>query len=580
MVLLPLAEIVARGVFHTGVRGSTPLVQHLTLWVAFLGSALAARENRLLSFGTKELLQRTRWSRPVQIAASTYSALISGLLFRAGIEFFLLEKDAGTMVTIGVPVWVAQLVIPVAFLLIGLRLAWFADPGKVGKLIALAGLIGGMVLSQYYEVLDGAPGWPVALAVLLATMAGSPIFAILGGMGALFFMLEGVQPAAVLAEAYRMSVSPTLPAIPLFTLVGFFLAESGASTRLLRFFRAFVGWFPGGTAVVTTVLCAFFTVVTGGSGVTILALGGLLLPALLKDGYRERFSVGLLTGAGSLGLLFPPALPLILYGIVAQISIQELFIAGLVPGIVLVVLVAAWGVREGIRAKVPRQRFKPAEARAAAWEAKWELLLPVVALGAIFSGYATLVEAATVTVAYAFVVTVFIHRDVSLTRDVPRILVQCLAVIGGVLLILASAMGFSSWLVDAEIPSMLLDWVMENIHSPWVFLLVLNLFLLAVGAFLDIFSATVVTVPLIVPMAEAFGINPIHLGIIFVANLELGYLTPPVGLNLFFASYRFDKPLLSVYRSTLPILLILGVGVLIITYAPPLFALLRGTAAP
>ncbi len=408
----------------------------------------------------------------------------------------------------------------------------------------------------------------IVTLVLIATLLGSPIFAALGGIAALLFMAEGVPPVAVLIETYSLSVNPTLAAIPHFTLVGFLLAEGKASSRLLNLFRAFGGWVPGGTAVVCAFVCAFFTIFTGGSGVTILALGALLFQVLREDRYNERFSLGLLTASGSLGLLLPPALPLILYGIVASVPIEDLFIGGIIPGILLVSLVAGWGVREGIKSGVQRRPFEPREAARALWEAKWELFLPIVVLFVIFRGIATLVEAAALAALYAFVVQCFVHRDVSLGSDLARVFRQCLVLIGGVLLILGMAMGFSSYMVDAMIPSRALEWVQSNIDSRIVFLLCLNLFLLLVGAVMDIFSATVVIVPLIVPLGAAFGVHPIHLGIIFVANLELGYLTPPVGLNLFLASYRFDRPLLDLYRAAVPFLLILGVGVLLITYIP------------
>jgi C4-dicarboxylate transporter, DctM subunit len=333
-------------------------------------------------------------------------------------------------------------------------------------------------------------------------------------------------------------------------------------------FRGLVGWLPGGTAVVTALLCAFFTVFTGGSGVTILALGGLLFVALEADGYRERFSLGLLTASGSLGLLFPPALPLILYGIVAQVPIENLFLGGILPGILLVGLIALWGLREGVRSKARRQAFSGREALAAIWHGKWELAIPVLVLVAIFSGIATLVEAAALTALYAFVAQVFIHRELSLRRDLPRVMSECVVLVGGVLIILGVAMSLSSYMVDAQIPMRILGWAKLHISSPLVFLLGLNLFLLVVGCLMDIFSAIAVVVPLIVPLGEAFGIDPIHLGIIFIANLELGYLTPPVGLNLFLASYRFERPLLVIWRSVLPPLAILAAGVLLITYVP------------
>ena len=370
------------------------------------------------------------------------------------------------------------------------------------------------------------------------------------------------------AATYELVVSPTLPAIPLFTLAGFLLAEGRCSERLLGVFRAWFGWVPGGTAVVCVLVCAFFTAFTGGSGVTILALGGLLYPALLKDGFRKEFSVGVLTASGSLGLLFPPALPLILYGIVAQVPVPDLFLGGILPGFLLVGLVVVWSLREGWVRRAPKASFRWSEAGRALWEAKYELMVPVVAIVSLFSGLATVVESAAVTSLYCLFVQVVVHRDLRLIRDVPGVLVKCLSLLGGVLIILGVAMGLTSWLVDAQVPASLLDWAQEHISSKLVFLLVLNLFLLLVGCLMDIFSATVVVVPLIVPLAAAFGVDPVHLGIIFIANLELGYLTPPVGLNLFLSSYRFERALLDVYRDVFPMLVLRAAGVLLVTYAP------------
>jgi tripartite ATP-independent transporter DctM subunit len=381
-------------------------------------------------------------------------------------------------------------------------------------------------------------------------------------------MADGVTPATVLIETYSLSVSPTLPAIPLFTLAGFILAEGQASTRMLRVFRAWFGWIPGGTAVVCAILCTFFTAFTGGSGVTILAVGGVLFPALLKEGYRDRFSLGLLTTSGSLGLLLPPSLPLILYAVVAQIPIQDLFIGGLLPGILLTAMIAAWGVREGLTTGTARHPFRAREAAAAVWEAKWELAMPFVVIVSMFSGIATAVEAAALTACYALLIQTVIHRDLNIRRDLLRVFVECVLVIGGVLVILGVAVGLTNYLVGVQLPAKLVEWVRAHIESRLAFLLALNLFLLVVGWLIEIFAAIVVVVPLIVPLGAAFGIHPVHLGIIFVANLELGFLTPLVGINIFLASYRFKRPVLEVVRATLPFMAILGIGVLVITYVP------------
>jgi tripartite ATP-independent transporter DctM subunit len=372
----------------------------------------------------------------------------------------------------------------------------------------------------------------------------------------------------ILIKTYALAVSPTLPAIPLFTLAGFLLAEGKSSERLLRVFRAWFGWIPGGTAVVCALLCSFFTVFTGGSGVTILALGGLLYPALLKEGYRDRFSLGLLTASGSLGLLLPPALPLIVYAVVAQRPIEDMFLGGVLPGVLLTSMIAGWGVREGIVSGAGRTPFRGGEALASLWEAKWELSMPIVVLGSIFSGYATPVESSALTAFYALVVQTLIHRDLSFGKELLRVFVDCIAIVGGVFVILGVAVGLTDYMVGAQIPARLLEWTQTYVHSKFVFLVGLNAFLLIVGCLMDIFSAIVVVVPLILPLADVYQISYVHLGVIFIANLELGYLHPPLGLNLLLASYRFKKPVLEVTWATLPMLGILAIGVLLITYVP------------
>jgi len=570
MATIPILEIFLRRLFGMGIPAAIPIVQHLTLWVGFLGAALAARRDRLLAIATTSFLPETGWLRDLcRVAACAFTAATCAALAKASLALLLIERGAGTEIGAGIPTWVGMLVLPVSFAAIALRQVWAA--GKQTwwlRLLVAPSLAVGWWLAASYAVLEESAFLPWLLLIVACTVAGAPIFAALGAAAAVLFAIEGVAPAAIPVETYSLSVSPMLPALPLFTLTGFLLAEGRSSERLLEVFHAWFGWIPGGTAVVTVLVCAFFTAFTGGSGVTILALGGLLLPALLKDNYGERFSLGALTASGSLGLLFPPALPLILYGVVAEVPIEDLFVGGIVPGFVLVGLMVAWSVHRGRAANAVRTDFRWRHALRSLWTGKYELLVPVIAVGTLFSGWATLVEAAAVTALYALVVQVLVHRDLSLRRDLLRVIVNCVVLLGGVLIILGVAKGLTNYMVDAFIPARLLDWVQTHVESRIVFLLALNVFLLAVGCLMDIFSALVVVVPLIEPIGQAFGIHPVHLGIIFIANLELGYLTPPVGLNLFLASYRFEKPLLLVYRATVPALLILGFGVLLITYVP------------
>lgn len=587
LTLLPIVEIVLRR-FDSGVPGGTAFVQHLTLVVALLGGALAARDDRLLALATGSLLP----TGPVAVAAKALAGFVgvtvSALLARSGVDMVRLERAAGRSITEGVPVWAFQVLLPLGFAVIAWRIvrATYLSH-RVAGVIAALGLILGWWLgaglpfdwtAPFSAVVDqtaqsSLPGGPGSytwwlLAILVGAVAGAPIFALLGGVAAVMFLSDGVPGTAILIQTYQLSTKPTLASIPLFTLVGVLLAEGGAPQRLLRVFRALFGWFPGGTAVVCAMLCAFFTVFTGGSGVTILALGGLLFPALVHDGYGERFSLGLLTASGSLGLLLPPALPLILYGIVAQSPIEDLFIGGIVPGILLIGMTAAWGIRAAITNNVHRPAFAVPEAGAAIWAAKWELLLPVVIVGALFSGLATTVEASAIGALYAFFTQVVIHRDLRIGRDIGRVAAECASTVGGVLLILGVAVGLTSWMIDADVPGRLLELTQQYIHSQWTFLLALNGFLIAVGMLMDIFSATFVVAPLLVPLGLAYEVHPVHLGIIFIANLELGYLTPPVGLNLFLSSYKFRKPLLEVAAASLPMLAVLGFGVLVITYVP------------
>lgn len=567
MSLLPLLELAGREMFGRGIPGSIPIVQHLTLWIAFLGAALAARSERLLALSTATFLP-VGLRRPMKIFTSALGAAVAACLLLASLDLLLVEREAGGEVAWGIPVWVAISIMPVGFGVIAGRLIWHAAETRRGRLLATSALAIPVVLGLFPSLQAAELLVPGLVLILLATALGLPIFAALGGAALLLFWSDGIPVAAVPVETYRLSATPMLAAIPLFTLGGYILAEGGASRRLMRSFTALVGWMPGGLAIVTTLLLAFFTPLTGASGVTILSMGGLLLPMLTQAGYREKSAVGLVTVSGSIGLLLPPSLPVILYGISAKTPINQLFIGGILPGVILILLVAGWGACQGWRAGAGRTPFRIREAAAALWEAKWELLLPVVVLVGIFGGFATLVEAAALTVFYAFVVECFVYRDLSIRRDLPRIAVESATMLGGFLIILGVALGFTNYLVHAEIPMLALHWVSAHIESPIVFLLALNVFLLIVGALMDIYSAILVVVPLIAPMGLAYGIDPVHLGIIFLVNMELGYLMPPMGENLFLSSYRFNQSLTRVYLSTTPYLLLLLGAVLLITYVP------------
>jgi tripartite ATP-independent transporter DctM subunit len=463
---------------------------------------------------------------------------------------------------------------PAGFAVMAWRFAWHAGEASDGRArwayraAALAIAAAAFLLGKV------EPGHGLATVLLLliavAFLLGTPVFIAMAGVAmVLFFRESGPEAiAAVPTATFNLVSSATLPAIPLLTAAGYVLAEGGAAKRLVRAYKGIFGWMPGGVAVMATFVCALFTTFTGASGVTILALGGLLLPSLLEEKYPEDFSVGLVTAAGSLGLLFPPSLPVILYGVVAQAPIERLFLGGLLPGLLMIVLVAAYGVYTGVKAGAPRQAFRGREAGAALWDAKWDLGLPTLVVVAVASGFATIVEAAALAAAYALVVELFIFKSVHPLHDLPRVLVHAASLVGSVLILLGCALGVTSWFVDAEIPTRLVDWMTAHVHSPALFLLMLNAVLLVLGSVLEIYSAIVVLAPLVAPLGVAYGIEPIHLGVVFLANLELGFLFPPMGLNLFLSASRFDKPLPYVYKKAFPFLLIMSAGVLAITYLP------------
>ena len=412
------------------------------------------------------------------------------------------------------------------------------------------------------------------ILLLLLALLGAPLFTILAGAAALGFTRQEIDLTILGVELYRLVDTPILLALPLFTYAGYVLGEGQTSQRLVRLTRALFGWLPSGLAIVAFCTCAFFTAFTGASGATIVALGALLYPALKQAGYPDKFSLGLVTTSGSLGLLLPPSLPLILYAIIAQqlpqgsgVTIEAIFKAGLLPALLMIVLLSLYSLRITRKHTIPLQPFSKAELKLAIKEAKWEIPLPIFVLGGIYSGYFAVSEAAAVTALYVTVMAVVIQREISLAR-LFGIMRESMVMIGASLLILGVAMAFTNWMIDAEIPTRLFDFIKQHIDSKWTFLLLLNLFLLVLGCFLDIFSALVIMVPLLLPIAIGYGIDPIHLGIIFLANMELGYCTPPVGMNLMIASYRFKKPMTELYQTTVPFLLVLMVAVLIITYVP------------
>ncbi|MEE9495747.1 MAG: TRAP transporter large permease subunit [Desulfobacterales bacterium] len=416
----------------------------------------------------------------------------------------------------------------------------------------------------------------VALLLVLFAALGAPLFAVILAVALIGFYSLGIDLSVVAIEIYRLTDMPLLLALPFFTFAGYLMGQSNTSQRLVRLTRVFLSWMPGGLALVALVACALFTAFTGASGVTIVALGALLYPALIQDGYREKFSLGLVTTSGSLGLLFPPSLPLILYGIIAQqmstihgFSLDDLFLAGLLPGLLMVVMLSSWSLWTNREKPALTNRFSAQEALMALREAAWEIPLPLFLIAGIYGGFLAISEAAAVTALYVLVVEVFIYREIKISQ-LAGYMRDSMIIVGGVLLILGVSLAFTNFLIDAEVPMKMFRLIQTYIGNKIVFLILLNVMLLLLGAILDIFSALVIMVPLILPVAISYGIDPIHLGIIFLANMQIGYFTPPVGMNLFIASYRFEKPVTEIYKATIPFMIVLLISVILITYWPDL----------
>ncbi len=609
--LLPCIQVIARKLSLPGIRGSAAYVQHLVLWTAFLCGSLTAREGKHLALTVASDRIPERGRAAIRVGTSLVSVFFGAVFAFSSLSFALQAFPGETAGAI--PIWILALVMPAGFGMMTARFIAQAARGPLGRWIAAFGLLAAILasadpLSNLFSSLaavSGAPpalagaaaglseafrrletalsaplGWlfpPLVVLLIAAALFGAPIFVLLGGLAILLFIHSGGSLEVVSNQAYTMlSASPIIPALPLFTLAGYIISESKAGERLVRLFRGLFGWLPGGLTVMSILICAFLTTFMGASGVTILAVGGLLYYVLAKGAYRESFSTGLLTASGSIGLLFPPSLAVILYGVVAQVDIRQMFLGGVLPGVFMVVVLSAMGVYRSVRDKVPRVPFDPKEALKAFPGAALEILLPFFILFFFFRGIMTLVETAAFSVVYAFVVEVIVHRDIP-WRRVPEVFVKCALVMGGVLIIISMANALQYYVIDAQIPGRLAGWLHGAVASRYVFLLLLNLTLLVVGCFMDIYSAITVVAPLIIPIAQSYGIHPVHLGIIFLANLELGYLTPPVGLNLYLASYRFNQPLSKVVRNVVPFLLVLLFAVLVITYVPGLTTFLLGS---
>jgi tripartite ATP-independent transporter DctM subunit len=545
------------------------LIRHLTLLVGMLGGMMAAREGRLLAIGTIAQAMPARVRPVIEVFTGLVGATVAALLTLAAWLFVREEAAMSSLLAFGVPRIALQAVMPLGFAVIAWRLSHRAGKSLPVRLAVLIAAV--TVVAAVAGIDGGLPAirTPLLVALAVAVLCGAPLFVGLAGIALIHFVAAGDPIASVPLDHYDQVTNPMLATLPLFTLAGFIVTATGAAERLVRLLRAWTGRLRGGPAVVTVLACAFFTAFTGGSGITILALGGLLMPILLSSRYRDRAALGLVTGAGSLGVLFAPCLPLILYSIVAQVSIEEMFLGGAVPGLLLVIVACAWGIAISPRlAKRPRFSWK--RVAVTTWRAKWDLLLPVVPIALIFGGFVLPVPAAALTAAYALAVAAFINRDLPRGRRLIEVMSECGLLVGGVLLILGTAMGLTNLLITEHVPDRLTLWLGEAIESRGIFLLLLTLLMVVLGCVIEIFSAIIVVAPLIVPVAMAFGVDPVHLGVIMLASLELGYLMPPIGLNLLMSATRFRRPMLEVARATAPMLFALAIGVALITMFPQL----------
>ena len=578
LISFPIFQILGRYISFFSIPASQEIVQHMTLWIGFIGAVIAARSNKLLSVVREPVFDAsTKVSWP-KFFVHVFSLSIVFVLSISYLKMIQIGFQYPDYIAPYIPTWFAQAIIPSGLILIWYQMIMTSSTDfKYRVLLTVISIIPTIILYFWqFPLANPLLLWTKVLFAISLVAFGLPIFILLASLSIFFFLSEPSEWATnydlistISDSAYRIVVSPTLAAIPIFTLAGYILAESNISERLIRFFKASLGWLPGSTVLIVVLLCAFFTALTGGSGVTILALGAILYPILIHDGYSKQFSLGIITTAGSLGLLFPPSLPAIIYSVTAGINPLELFKQALIPAIFLMSIMFFYGLYKTPKSK-KIERFVFNDAFETAKIAKWEIAIPLLIILSLFSGFATLVESAALLVLYVLTVELYIFKDISF-KDLPKIIIDCSTLVGGVLIILGFAMGFTGYLVDAQIPLKILNFVQSTISSKIIFLLALNILLLVVGCLMDVFSAIIVVVPLIAPLATYFGIDPFHLAIIFIANLELGYITPPVGMNLYLSSYRFEKDMPTIYSATLPFFFIRLIGVILITYIPLFF---------
>ena len=595
LALIPFAELVLRQ-FKMAIPASKLLITYLFLVSGFFSAMITSKTGDHISITAVQYIKHDKVKRTLEFTSALISIFVLSILVWNCISFIkygLVGRMVGP-----VPDWFFAIAMPLGYAVMVLRFLLRLETvrgkmcagavillGTAAALPAIAKLVWGFEPPEpYYSWVNTLydTAWfirlPAILFLILAAFTGMPIFAAIGGIAMIMLQAGGREPEAAPIQIFSALTEGDIVAIPLFTLTGFFLSESRAGERLVRTFRAFFSWLPGGMIIATVIICAFFTSFTGASGVTILALGGILYTILTENKYSERFSIGLLTSVGCIGLMFPPSLPIILVAttsntilhfmnIPVTYSIIHFFIGALIPGLILVLAMIATGMTISAKVKIPSEKFNPAHAFAALRGSFFEILLPVILIVGYFSGRLTLAEASAISVIYVVIVEVFINKDIAVA-EIPQVFLKAVKIIGGVLAILAMAKALSYAIIDSRVPERFTFWMQSAVQSKWVFLLLLNLALLITGCLMDIFSAILVVLPLIVPLGHAYGIDPVHLGIIFIMNLEVGYLTPPVGLNLFLSSYRFEKPFAQICRDVLPFLIIQFAVVLLVTYVP------------
>jgi tripartite ATP-independent transporter DctM subunit len=588
MTLLPTAEVIARRVFHTGVPASSGLLVQLLLAVGIFSGMLTTKTAEHLSISLIQYIPaESRFKKFCMILSGllcTFFTTIIGWTSLSFIKIGLTDRIIGF-----IPERVAALVLPIGYAVIAFRFARLTPVrGWARCLPALAALLGTVaafpsiakfiwdfdIPDSAYDVIDILYDLayygklPAVIILIFAAFTGTPLFAVIGGLALILLQAAGATMEIVVNQIYTALTKSSIVAIPLFTVTGFLLSESNAGERLVKTFRNFFGWLPGGMIIVTVIICAFFTSFTGASGVTILALGGILYSILSEHAqYPDKFSIGILTSVGSIGLLFPPSLPIILVGATSQTNIIHMFAGGVFPGVILVGAVIIFGIIMSIRIKRPREPFDLKKSILSLKDSAFEIILPIVLIAGYFSGLFSLVEIGAIAVVYIFIVEVLVHREITIS-SLPGVLLKAVPIIGGVLSILALSQALSYYIVDTQVPENLARWMRTAVESKYVFLLLLNLSLLVVGCLMDIFSAILIVLPLIIPLGQAYGIDPVHLGIIFITNLEVGFLTPPIGLNLFLATYRFKKPFVEICRYVFPFLVIQLIVVALVTYVP------------